>query len=124
MVRLGAAEVLDRVGWEPETEEETIRYLIAKEQWASVAAIGASAVEPLIGMLNDPDSGIQRGAAHALGVIGAPAVMRLIRELRTEQEAAQRKAIEALKMIGEPAVMPLIEAFQDSDWRIRLLICR
>jgi len=120
MVRLGAAEVLDRIGWKPETEEETIRYLIAKEQWASVAAIGAAAVEPLIRMLNDPDSGIQRGAAHALGVIGAPAVMRLIRELQTEQEAAQRKAIEALKMVGEPAVLPLIEAFQDSDWRIRL----
>ncbi|PKL61945.1 MAG: PBS lyase [Methanomicrobiales archaeon HGW-Methanomicrobiales-2] len=119
-VRLGAAEVLGRVGWAPETEGETVRYLIAKEQWASVAEIGPGAVEPLILTLNDPDSAIQMGAARALGMIGAPAVTRLIYELRTEQDGGQRKAVEALKMIGEPAVVPLIDALQDRDWHIRL----
>ena len=119
-VRLGAAEVLGRSGWEPETEGETVRYLIAKEQWASVAGIGAGAVEPLIRTLNDPDSAIQVGAARALGMIGAPAVRRLIHELRTEQDGGQRTAVEALKMIGEPAVVPLIDALQDRDWHIRL----
>ncbi|MCM2466020.1 PBS lyase [Methanoculleus sp. CWC-02] len=120
LVRLGAAEVLGRAGWVPGTESETVCYLIAKEQWASVAEIGAGAVEPLIRTLNDPDSAIQIGAARALGMIGAPAVSRLIHELRTEQDGGQRKAIEALKMIGEPAVVPLIDALQDRDWHIRL----
>ncbi|WP_301677416.1 HEAT repeat domain-containing protein [Methanoculleus methanifontis] len=120
LVRLGAAEVLGRAGWEPQTESETICYLIAKEQWASVAGIGPGAVEPLIQTLNDPDSAIQMGAARALGMIGAPAVARLIYELRTEQDGAQRKAVEALKMISEPAVIPLIDALQDRDWQIRL----
>ncbi len=119
-VRLGAAEVLGRVGWAPETEGETVRYLIAKEQWVSVAELGAGAVEPLILTLNDPDSAIQMGAARALGMIGAPAVTRLIGELRFEQNGGQRKAVEALKMIGEPAVVPLIDALQDRDWHIRL----
>ncbi len=120
LVRLGAAEVLGRAGWEPRTESETVCYLIAKEQWASVAGIGPGAVEPLIRTLNDPDSAIQVGAARALGMIGAPAVARLIDELRTEQDGTQRKAVEALKMIGEPAVIPLIDALQDRDWQIRL----
>ncbi|WP_243671196.1 hypothetical protein [Methanoculleus chikugoensis] len=40
LVRLGAAEVLGRAGWEPRTESETVSYLIAKEQWASVAGSG------------------------------------------------------------------------------------
>lgn len=120
LVRLGAAEVLGRAGWEPQTESETVWYLIAKEQWASVAGIGPGAVEPLIRTLNDPDSAVQVGAARALGMIGGPAVARLIYELRTEQDGTQRKAVEALKMIGEPAVIPLIDALQDRDWQIRL----
>ena len=119
-VRLGAAEILGRAGWTPETEGETVRYLIAKEQWASVGEVGAGAVEPLIRTLNDPDTAIQMGAARALGMIGAPAVARLIDELRVEQDGGQRKAVEALKMIGEPAVAPLIDALQDRDWHIRL----
>ncbi len=119
-VRLGAAEVLGRVGWVPETEGETVRYLIAKEQWASVAKVGPAAVELLIRALDDPDSTIQMGAARALGMIGVPAVRRLIDELRTEQEGGQRKAVEALKMIGEAAIVPLIDALQDRDWHIRL----
>lgn len=118
--RLGAAEVLGRTGWVPETEGETIRYLIAKEQWASVAEVGPGAVEPLIRTLNDPDSAIQMGAARALGMIGAPAVTRLIRELEIEQDGRQRKAVEALKLIGEPAVVPLIDALQDREWHVRL----
>ncbi|WP_241481305.1 HEAT repeat domain-containing protein [Methanoculleus sediminis] len=120
LVRLGAAEVLGRAGWEPQTESETVWYLIAKEQWASVAGIGPGAVEPLIRTLNDPDSAIQVGAARALGMIGGSAVAKLIYELRTEQDGTQRKAVEALKMIGEPAVIPLIDALQDRDWQIRL----
>lgn len=120
LVRLGAAEVLGRVGWEPLTESETVHYLIAKEQWSSVAAIGHDAVEPLIRTLADTDSAIQVGAARALGLIGAPAVARLIDELRVEQDDTQRKAVEALKLIGEPAVVPLIDALQDRDWQIRL----
>lgn len=119
-VRLGAAEVLGRAGWVPETGEETVLYLIAKEQWASVAETGPGAVELLIRTLNDPDSAIQMGAARALGMIGAPAVARLTDELRTEQDGRQRKAVEALKLIGAPAVVPLIDALQDRDWRIRL----
>jgi len=120
LVRLGAAEVLGRIGWEPATEAERVYYLIAKEQWASIAGIGAGAVEVLIRTLSDPDTAIQMGAARALGMIGAPAVTRLIDELRSEQDGGQRKAVEALKMIGEPAVVPLIEALQDRDWQIRL----
>lgn len=119
-IRLGAAEVLGRVGWVPETEEEMISYLIAKEQWASVAEIGPGAVRPLIRALDDPDSAIQMGAARALGLIGAPAVAELIDALRDGQNGGQRKAIEALKMIGAPAVVPLIDALLDRDWYIRL----
>ena len=119
-VRLGAAEVLGRIGWVPETEGETVGYLIAKEQWASIAEIGPGAVEPLIRALDDPDSAIQMGAARALGMIGAPAVAELIDALRDEQDGGQRKAVEALKMVGEPAVVPLIDALQDRDWHIRL----
>lgn len=119
-VRLGAAEILGRAGWEPKTEEEVIRHLIAKEQWISVAEVGAGAVGPLIQALDDPDCEIQMGAARALALIGEPAVSELIWALSDDRVDEQRKVVEALKMIGEPAVEPLIDALQDRDWQIRL----
>ncbi len=119
-VRLGAAEILGRIGWKPGTEKEMVRYLIAKEQWISVADLGSGAVASLIRALDDPDSTIQMGAARALGLIGEPAVAELIDTLRDERDGGQRKAVEALKMIGESAVVPLIDALQDRDWHIRL----
>ena len=119
-IRLGAAEALGRIGWVPETGPKTIVYLIAKEQWASVAEYGADAVEPLIRTLSDTDTAIQMGAAQTLGMIGAPAVMRLLDELRDGSEDGRRKAVEALKLVGEAAVAPLIDALQDRDWHIRL----
>jgi len=123
-VRLGAAEILGRIGWKPGTEREMVRYLIAKEQWVSVADLGPGAVGSLIRALDDPDSTIQMGASRALGLIGEPAVAELIETLRDERDGGQRKAVEALKMIGEPAVEPLIDALQDRDWHIRLGVAR
>ncbi len=119
-VRLGAAEVLGRIGWKPEGEAETIRYLLAKEQWTELARMGAPAVEPLILALGDPDADIQMGAALALGMIGKPAVSPLILTLRDENTAESEKAIVALKKIGDPAIHALVQAFRDDDWHIRL----
>jgi len=46
--RRSASEALDDLHWKPQTQEEKISYLIAKQNWQALIEIGLLAVEPLI----------------------------------------------------------------------------
>ena len=107
------------------------------------AALGASAIDPLIAALGDKSSGVQDIAIQSLREIGAPAVKPLIealKDLNVRSGAAKAlgeikdvraidpliavlgdedNAVEALGKIGAPAVEPLIAALRDEDWYVR-----
>lgn len=50
-VRLKIVEVLERLGWEPQTDRERIWNDIARRQWDSLTLLGAQAITPLLSML-------------------------------------------------------------------------
>ena len=52
-VRSAAAEALEKLGWQPPTQEQRIAYLFAKQDWDNLVAIGTPAVEPLVAALKD-----------------------------------------------------------------------
>ena len=117
-VRSAAAEALDKLGWQPDTEERKAAYWAAKQEWDKCVEIGAPAVEPLIIALKDWR--VREAAAEALGKIGAPAVEPLIDALRDKSEDVRKAAAEALGEIGDVrAVEPLIAALKDKDDDVR-----
>jgi HEAT repeat protein len=141
-MRIFAAEVLSKLGWQPDTDEARIAYWIAREQWDRCVEIGVPAVEPLIAALKYEDWPARSAAAQALGEIGdARAVESLIASLEDQNDRVRRAVAEALGKlgwqpdtsetevaywvalhewekcvkIGTPAVKPLIAAFKVID---------
>ncbi len=113
-VRMEAAWALDRLGWKPESVLQRVQYLIAKEQWTTLAGMGRIAVEPLILALREDHSGVRAGATEALKKIGAPALEALTRACRSKdpvQQKAAARALLAIKRMGEEEVRarPVVE---------------
>jgi len=83
--------------------------------------IGASAVEPLLGVLKDDDWRLRVGAARALGRIGdSRAVEPLLGALKDDDWHVRIAAATALGRIGDSrAVEPLIGALKDPEGHVR-----
>ena len=50
--RSAAAEALDDLGWQPRTAEDKVAFWIAKEEWDKCAAVGETAIQPLINLID------------------------------------------------------------------------
>jgi hypothetical protein len=69
-VRFGAAMSLERLAWEPAGDEERAFYLIAKQEWESLPALGPRATHPLLWATRDGDPSIRAKAVNLIGEIG------------------------------------------------------
>jgi uncharacterized membrane-anchored protein YjiN (DUF445 family) len=115
-VREEAAEVLDKLGWEPKDEKEKAIYLVAKKKWDDCVKIGIPAVEPLIGVLRDEDWRVREAAASVLGKIGDKrAVEPLIAALRDGDSDVREAAASALGEIGDKKAIPAL-VLHLRDW--------
>lgn len=138
-VRSAAAEALDGLNWQPDRDELTARYLIARQQWDAAVALGQAANDALQNVLSDERVRTQAGAAlEALNwrpetqdaaaaefwiergqwdkcvEIGLPAVEPLLAVLRRADSAACGQAARALGQIGgERAVQGLTDLLDD-----------
>lgn len=121
-VRQAAAEALDQLGWQPDSDEERGLYVIAKQQWGEARGLGEASVPHFLRILHDRNSGVCRGAKESLVQIGTPAVGILVEVLSqpTAQVEATLKTkdeiINLLGQIGESAVGPLIEKLQKATY--------
>jgi len=97
-----AAEALDRLCWQPDTDEAGAAYWIVKRQWQKCVGIGTPAVRPLIVALQDRDANMRQAAAQTLGYIGDKrAVEPLVAALSDENDVDVRRAIDrALGNLG------------------------
>lgn len=120
VVRMSAAEALERLGWKPKDDLEKANYLIAKKKWNELARLGETVVAALIPALKDEDSDVRKGAAGALGEIGdARAVEPLIQGLNDKYWDVNKKAATALGKIGESAVEPLLQTLKAESGVVR-----
>lgn len=88
--RRSAAEALDDLHWNPQTQEEKISFLIAKQNWQALIEIGPLAVEPLIMALKDKSPDVRQSAAEALEIVGKDITDREVIEKYLEIRAGSK----------------------------------
>ena len=125
------AQLLEKMGWEPQDEGQRAVALVGANDWAAAVALGPPAVDPLIKVLQDKSSTWRRDAAQALGEIGdARAVGPLLVALGEVGESGvdgvfaklsvRGAAARALVGIGDPrAVESLVAALADANESVR-----
>lgn len=112
--RAGVAEALGAGGWEPETAEERVLYLIAQDRWAEVEQAGAEALPVLIGALSDPSIEVRANAIRAVARIGGEeAVAPLIQALQDDALGVRDRAERALIDMGNAVLAKLELALEE-----------
>jgi hypothetical protein len=94
-LRKTAAEVLGKIGWQPDTVDLRVLYWIALQEWDKCVNIGKPSIMPLVAVLKDPNSRARRAAAETLE--------RLAWEPGTEAERLAYWSIKVEVLIGQLA---------------------
>jgi len=117
-----AAQILEQIGWQPDPDENSALYWMAKGEWDRCATLGSIAIAPLLLVLQEQNNEARRAAAHVLGQIGdARAVEPLLALLVDKDPKVRQAAVEALGQIADPRAVETLEtALQDRDGSIRL----
>ena len=116
-LRRSSAAALKALKWEPPTETDKARFLVAMQRWHDLVSLGKTAVPALVSILDSNDRFIISQAVKTLGRIGvSEAVPVLIQLLDKDQAEIQKDTADALGRIGDAqAVAPLIEHFPQSE---------
>lgn len=119
--RQSAATALLQSGWKPRTEEEYIRFNIAKGDWKELIRMKKSSVEALVAMLSDEYYGIRRDAARALGAIGdTRAVLPLCNSIADPDPEVCIGVIEALQELRDRRALGLlVKTLQHPSYNVR-----
>jgi HEAT repeat protein len=122
-VRQSALNALDKLGYAPDGVEETITYLIAKNDRPAVVKLGKPAVEELLKLLNSSNSGNWKEVVAALGEIGDErAAAPLVARLSDNNYYQNEEYVTALTKIGKPAVPHLIAAIPKNSSALESII--
>ena len=99
---------------------------IKEKALLALADIGKPAIKPLIGLLNDKDYALRRGAAFALGELRhKSAVIPLAAVLNDGDKRVRYNAVMALGKIGDKrSIGPLIVALKDESPSVRIEAAR
>lgn len=104
-----AAAALERLGWQPTTDETGARFYMAKGEYGKCVKLGAHALQPLIQALDYEDSKVRLAAVKCLRDIGDKSASdKLIACLEDTDTEFRHLAAEALGKIGDTrAIEPL-----------------
>jgi hypothetical protein len=120
-VRLKAAEVLEHLGWIPETETEQIWNHIARQEWDELLPFSAKAVPAVIIMVNDYDRHVRRHAQEFLHQF-LPSVETIVfgtppSDASPEQNTLWNVDLSSLS-IPLPSLKQIIIAVESYDFRL------
>lgn len=108
-VRAHAAHALCSFGWKPENDQQKVYFCIAAGRFSKAAELGAMAVEPLLGLLNDESSSVRRAVTEALADIDDDrAIAAIVGKLEDGDPGVRMAALHALGRTRNPAHAPAI----------------
>jgi HEAT repeat protein len=116
--RAMAASVLESVGAVPEDPVDRACFLIAKERWYELDALGTAALVPLAELLTEPDTGLRLAAVSTVSRIGGePALRHLAIALNDNSPLVRKRAGACLAAAGETAETVLRDALASGSLR-------
>jgi HEAT repeat protein len=117
-VRFGTAMALGKLGWEPSGEDRAL-LLIARQEWDSLPALGAWALQPLLWATRDPDPSIRARAVDLLGALGdARGADACDLVLRDPDSEVRWRAVLAFPRCGIPLMhLPLGLVRRQRTWK-------
>ncbi|MBI3175231.1 MAG: HEAT repeat domain-containing protein [Chloroflexi bacterium] len=117
-VRLGAADMLDKLGWNPDDGEAGAWYWSVKHEWDKCLALEAHAAAPLLAVLKNDDSKSRQDALIALRQLKHPNAIGMLVSALVDKPI--REPVEdALRTTGAKAVPQLIAALNDENEELR-----
>jgi len=121
--RQAIVRALDGLGWKPANSAAGAIYWISKERWDQCAALGETAIEPLLAVIQSPDADkeTKHQATQTLAKIGTPALPALSRLMTHQDPLVRQLAAAGLGAMGdENAADALVQAAADHSWQVRL----
>lgn len=119
-VRYDAAILLEKIGWQPNNQAQTILHAFASQQWDNLVKIGAPAIPAFKAALNDTNFYVRTSAVLALGEIGARQSLRMLEIALDDSNSYVRSAAaRALGLCGEEALDILGHALLDEEKGVR-----
>jgi len=108
-VRAHVAHALQFLGWIPDSELHQVHYFIAAGQYSKAAALGVSALEPLIAALSDESSSKRRAVTEALAEIDDPRATTAVAGMLEDNDPGVRlMALVVLGRTGNVAYSALV----------------
>ncbi len=109
-VRSRASMSLRQLGWQPDNDTERAFHLMATGTLRQVAALGAEAIEPLVGLLRNGPPDKQLEAVKAMGEMDDRNVIQpLLEALRKSAPAVRIAALEALERFADSSAYDDVE---------------
>lgn len=102
------AQALHKIGL-PTDPASQARFAVARNDWNRAVALGASALDALVGALNNESSDVRRNAAKSLGLIGdARAVTALLKAMHDEEWFVREAAGWSLAHIKDSRIVNVL----------------
>src|SRR5690348_10911563 len=109
-VRSRASMSLRHLGWQPDNDTERAFHLMATGTLRQVAALGAEAIEPLVGLLRDGLPDKQLEAVKAMGEMDDRNIIKpLLEALQKSAPAVRIAALEALERFADASAFDEVE---------------
>ncbi|HLZ55065.1 MAG TPA: HEAT repeat domain-containing protein [Verrucomicrobiae bacterium] len=109
-VRSRASMSLRQLGWQPDNDTERAFHLMATGTLRQVAALGAEAIEPLVGLLRNGPPDKQLEAVKAMGEMDDRNIIKpLLEALQKSAPAVRIAALEALERFADASAYDDVE---------------
>jgi HEAT repeat protein len=109
-VRVRAASSLERLGWQPASEDERSWFMVATGDLNRLADMGSDGIQPLVDLMRNGTPEKQLSAVKALSEIDDPRILKLMLEALKKNSAMVRlAALEKLEQLADPSTYDAVE---------------